>query len=268
MTRSELKIFGLACLVMALCALVLLRLQRAQKLGVPGVRVVQEAIRNEAGRVVANQSVYLPSNVEGYTFGKQPVTDMELNWLPKDTTYGRAHYTAKDGFETRASVVLMGADRTSIHKPQYCLVGQGWQIEKTEVVTVRIPKPHPYDMKVMKLTTSIQRRVNGQPQTIHGLYTYWFVADQQMTPDHLERMMLMARDMLTSNTLQRWAYITYFSVCYPGSEGSTFERMKEVMALTVPEFQLSSGPQLGGQQGFINESSESTAARLGVSLPE
>ncbi len=267
MTRAELKVFGLACLMMALCAGVLLRLQRVQKLGVPGVRVVQESIRNESGRIVADHSVHLPSNVEGFTFEKQPVTDMELNWLPKDTTYARGHYTAKDGFEARTSVVLMGADRTSIHKPQYCLVGQGWQIEKTEVVTVRIPKPYPYDLRVMKLTTSIQRRINGKPQKIHGLYTYWFVADQQMTPDHLERMMLMAKDMLTSNTLQRWAYITYFSVCYPGTEDAIFERMKQVMALTVPEFQISPGPQLRTERGLDTQEPGKSIAQLEIATP-
>ncbi len=241
MTRSELKIFGFACLVMAVGALLLLRLQRVQKLGIPGVVVVQEPIHNPSGRVVGKQSVFLPPVVEGFKFEKQPITDVELNWLPKDTTYARGHYKAPDGFETLTSVVLMGSDRTSIHKPQYCLVGQGWKIEKTEIETVRIAKPFPYDMKVMKLTTSIQKRINGKPQMIHGLYTYWFVADKQMTPDHLERMVLIARDMLTSNTLQRWAYITYFSICYPGGEEALFERMKQVMALTVPEFQLATG---------------------------
>jgi hypothetical protein len=38
--------------------------------------------------------------------------------------------------------------------------------------------------------------------------------------------------------LQRWAYISYFSPCLPGQEGPTFERVKKLIAASVPEFQL------------------------------
>jgi hypothetical protein len=38
--------------------------------------------------------------------------------------------------------------------------------------------------------------------------------------------------------LDRWAYISYFSVCEPGQEDAAFERMKKLIAISVPEFQL------------------------------
>jgi hypothetical protein len=38
--------------------------------------------------------------------------------------------------------------------------------------------------------------------------------------------------------LDRWAYISFFSVCQPGQQDAAFERMKKLIAAAVPEFQL------------------------------
>jgi hypothetical protein len=46
------------------------------------------------------------------------------------------------------------------------------------------------------------------------------------------------RDLLLNGILERWAYISYFSACEPGQEDATFERMKKLIAASVPEFQL------------------------------
>ena len=71
-----------------------------------------------------------------------------------------------------------------------------------------------------------------------GIYVYWFVADRELTADHLQRMWWMARDLIRQGTLQRWAYVACFSVCLPGQEEATYQRMKEFIAASVPEFQL------------------------------
>ena len=134
-----------------------------QRLGTPGVRIVPQPIHDPEGKVAGTNSVYLPESVLNYTSKAEPVTPLELGWLPKDTTYGRRNYQAPDGFWIKASIVVMGTDRTSIHKPQYCLVGQGWRIDQSEKTSVRIERPEPYDLPVMKLTaSSIQETVSGE----------------------------------------------------------------------------------------------------------
>jgi hypothetical protein len=52
----------------------------------------------------------------------------------------------------------------------------------------------------------------------------------------------MAGELLKTGTLQRWAYISCFSVCKPGDEEATFERLKKFIAASAPEFQLASEP--------------------------
>ena len=172
----------------------------------------------------------------------QPVSSIEVQWLPPDTMYGRKIYHGPDptgimsGIMT--SVVLMGTDRTSIHKPQYCLTGQGESIVKSEVISIPIARPRPYELKVMKLSTVSQQPIGGGKfAPVSGIFLYWFVADGQLTPYHGERMWLMGRDLLTKGLLQRWAYVAYFSRCLPGQENVLLERMKRFVSDSVPEFQ-------------------------------
>ena len=213
-----------------------------QKLGTPGVQVVPAPIYDPEGKMVGTNSVDLPARVLDYESEVRPIDHLVLNWLPKDTTFGSRYYKASDGFETLMNVVLMGSDRTSIHKPQYCLTGSGWQVPTTEAVTIPITQPHPYELPVMKLTAVRQATLpSGGTAVQHGLYVYWFVADGQLTADHNQRMKWMAQSMLRTGVLQRWAYVTCFALCRGGDEAKTFERMKQFIAAAVPQFQLTAG---------------------------
>jgi len=56
-------------------------------------------------------------------------------------------------------------------------------------------------------------------------------------------MWWMARDVIRTGVLQRWAYVSYFAVCPPGAEEATFQRMKKLIVASVPEFQLTPRPR-------------------------
>ncbi|MBA4150099.1 MAG: exosortase-associated EpsI family protein [Verrucomicrobia bacterium] len=246
--KTSILIFSFSMLLIGGSAAALFRVQNNQTLGIPGVKVVTEPIYNPKGDVAGTNSIKLPANLLGFDSVPLPVTDVELNWLPPDTTYGRRHYKAKTGFEAMISVVLMGGDRTSIHKPEYCLTGQGWLIEKTETTTIRIPAPHAYDVPVKKMTVSRTiQQTNGQSIALKGIYVFWFVADDQLSAEHGDRMWRMAKDLLTRGVLERWAYVTYFTQCLPGQEDATYERMKEFIAASVPEFQITTGKPLAAE---------------------
>jgi hypothetical protein len=245
MNRRALQVFIGFVLLVALTAGLLVRVRANYVLGKPGVKVVNAPVFDEANNVVASQCVYLPEKVQDCVSSNSPVSSMELHWLPPDTVYGRKLYHAPDRFELLTSVVLMGTDRTSIHKPQYCLTGQGQSIVGSEVITIPIAKPRPYDLKVMKLSTVSQRATSGGKfVSTSGIFLYWFVADGQLTPYHGERMWLMGRDLLTKGLLQRWAYVAYFSICPPGQEEVLLARMKRFVSESVPEFQITSGPSV------------------------
>lgn len=242
MNRAALQVFIGFVLLVGLTAGLLVRVRANYVLGKPGVKIVSVPIYNEETNLVSSTSVFLPERVDDYGSKPSPVTKIETSMLPPDTLFGRRVYSARDGFQIMTSVVLMGTDRTSIHKPQYCLTGQGESIVGTEVISVPIASPRPYELKVMKLNTTSQHAIGGGKfVTLSGVYMYWFVADGQLTPHHGERMWLMGRDLITKGLLQRWAYVAYFSRCEPGREAALVERMKRFVAASVPEFQTTTG---------------------------
>lgn len=221
---------------------VLMRLKATQKLGQPGV--LTSPIPGSK-----NLLVVLPSNLPGYNAVPIETEKLVIETLPKDTSFGQMYYTnaSGDGFSAAISVVLMGSDRTSLHKPEFCLEGAGWRIDAKATTTVPVGKPSPYELPVRKFLTTKQGMQDGRVTTMRGIYVFWFVAQDRIAANHWERMWDMAEEMLKTGVLQRWAYVSYFSVCPPGQEEATYERMKQFIASTVPEFQLVPGPARTGQ---------------------
>lgn len=216
--------------------------QRHQKLGTPGVKVVQMPIYDPKGELAGTNAIALPDRVLNYASEVVPVDRIVLDWLPKDTTYGQRVYKAPDGFQTQMTAVLMGSDRTSIHQPQYCLTGNGWAIDETELDSIPVSEPRHYQLPVKKLTASrLVQTPDGARVAVRGIYVYWFVAENRLTAEHGQRMLDMGLEMLRTGVLQRWAYVSCFSVCAPGQEQATYNRVKELIKATVPEFQLTTG---------------------------
>jgi hypothetical protein len=207
-------------------------LKKNQKLGEPGIKAT--AIPGSIKR-----DFDLPEYVLDFTSKKEAQDKTVLDTLPKDTSYAQRLYTATNGFWVNANIILMGTDRTSIHKPEFCLSGQGWDVPKKETVTIPIPSPHPYRLQVAKWTlTKLVQDNQGHEQEMCGLYVFWFVAKNEETTSHWQRIWWLTRDLLTKGALQRWAYVSYFTVCAPGQEDAAFDQMKKLIAASVPEFQL------------------------------
>jgi hypothetical protein len=206
-----------------------------QKLGAPGIKAVATP-----GSVV--MKIDLPARVLGFTSTNVPEDQTVLDMLPKDTSYAQRRYTDSDGFWVNANIILMGTDRTSIHKADFCLPGQGWHIDQKTIVNVPIEGTPPYQLPVAKwvITNFIQMQ-DGKKTEVRGLYVFWFVARNEETTSHWERVWWLTRDLLTTGMLQRWAYISYFAICEPGQEDAAFERVNKLIAASVPKFQMAPG---------------------------
>jgi uncharacterized protein DUF3485 len=136
-------------------------------------------------------------------------------------------------------VVLMGTDRTSIHQPQYCLTGQGFFIDRSDRLMIPMNRPRRYNLEVLRLTSTYSERLpDNTVNRWRGIYVYWFVADGELTSDHSTRMWWQARDLLLTGVLQRWAYVSFFTVCRPGQEEAAYARLEQVIQAAVPDFQL------------------------------
>lgn len=243
MNRTKWILALITLLLIGSGAGVLARYKSVQRLGNPGV--VTRSIPDSK-----NLEVVLPQKVPGFNYEWMPQAAIVTNVLPKDTSYGQCRYIASDDFWVQTTVVLMGTDRASMHKPQFCLTGAGWNITKTEVVSVPLEKPTSYDLPVIKLTASTLHKENGVEQQIGGIYVYWYVCGDKLSasPTGMDRMWSTAKNLMTTGVLERWAYISYFTACRPGQEEAAFERVKKLIAASVPEFQLVHGVASNAQK--------------------
>ncbi len=222
----------LALAMMAGTAGVLARLKAFQKIGKPGI--IATPIPGGL-----KMKLDLPERVLDCTSTNIPESGIELGYFPRDTSYARRIYQSPDGFAISSTIILMGADRTSIHKPDYCLPGQGWEIRSKKTVSLAIGGAAPYELPVSEWVVSNSILTpDGGKKTVSGIYVFWFVADGEETPSHNQFMSWLALDLLRKAVWQRWAYVSFFSACEPGQEDAAFARMKKVIAASVPGFQL------------------------------
>ncbi len=232
MKSSKILLFTIVLVLIGAGAGALVVLKQNQRLGMPGLQAtpVPGSIK---------MSFDLPAQVLDYTSKQEAQDETVLDMLPKDTSYAQRLYTATNGFWVNANIILMGMDRTSIHKPEFCLPGQGWRIDQKASVNIPIAGPHPYQLRIAKwkLTNFIQG-ADGQKHEVGGLYVFWFVAKNEETDSHMQRIWSLTRDLITTGVLQRWAYVSYFTVCAPGQEDAAFDQMEKLIAASVPEFQL------------------------------
>jgi hypothetical protein len=236
MSRSQ-KILGVLLLAtIAATAVLLVHLKAHQRLGEPGVktRPIADSKRLE---------VLLPETLPGYT--SKILTNAEATlqkFLTDDASFRVRAYRADDGFTAELSAVLMGSDRTSIHNPEVCMPGQGWDIDHalTRVEQIHMDQPIAYDLPVNKLiSTKVVQNTEGKSVTLRGLYVYWYVDATHYTDKAWKwKAWWIPHDLMLNGVLERWSYISCFSDCLPGQEEATFERMKKLIALSVPEFQL------------------------------
>lgn len=208
-----------------------------QKLGRPGVKAVPV-------KGSTRWQVYLPEHVLDFASTNHESDDKTMEMLPKDTSLAERVYFKQGMMPIVTGVVLMGTDRTSIHKADYCLTGQGLRIVQATQETVPMTQPKAYDLPVIKIVADQTATIDGKAVTRKCVYVYWYVADGILSNDRsgMERMWSMAKGLVFTGVLQRWAYVRFYSFCEPGQEDATFEEIKRTIVASVPQFQLTPGP--------------------------
>ena len=154
-----------------------------------------------------------------------PVTAIEREMLPPDTGYARKLYVSLDNrrHQVFVSVVLSGQDRTSIHRPELCLVGQGWSIEG------RIETA--FGSTVPAALLQLNREVvgaGGDRTPVPALFAYWFVGRDRVVTTTVERLWRTAVNRLRLRP-DRWAYVVVQTAVLPEeTESEARARMEAV----------------------------------------
>lgn len=169
----------------------------------------------------------LPAFVGTEWIGRRAeVTAVEREVLPPDTGFSRRNYlsVADRRHVVFVSVVLSGRDRTSIHRPEVCLVGQGWTIHGvgSHVFNGGVPAT---------LLRTVRTEVRGREMP--ALVAYWFVNGERAVASHWERFLWDAWNRLRHGRADRWAYVLVQADMGDG-EAAALARMQAVLDGVLP----------------------------------
>jgi hypothetical protein len=167
----------------------------------------------------------LPDSIGNYIGFNTDITESERLILPRDTEFAKKQYSGFDLPEIATEIVLSGAQRQSIHRPQVCLVGQGWVIQKEETISIALADGR--GQKARKLT--LVRTQDGVQ--IVGYFIYWFIGKDKTTDDHFERIFLTSWDRIVHRVNHRWAYVIVNSILPPEPKVTAGERQKVLSEL-------------------------------------
>lgn len=170
------------------------------------------------------------------------VSDVERQLLPPDTGYSRRNYVAVSDRSRQVffSVVLSGRDRSSIHRPELCLVGQGW------TVLDRGAHDFPLTGGAALPATLLRVRLEGLDSAgrrvqVPGLFAYWFVSAEDVVRSHTGMLLKNAEARLLHLRSERWAYVVVQTTA-DDSEEAALARMDEVVRTVWPGLRAPAEP--------------------------
>ena len=182
---------------------------------------------------------------------EQPGED-ERKLLPEDTEMVKMLYqsTALDAATrdtARVSIVLAGAERRSIHRPEVCLQGQGWRLLDSKTLSVEIMPGKKMDVRDLLIEKPVTL-ASGVQKNLRAHYAYWFVGADVTTASHLDRTLMSIRDSTFRNVNHRWAYASVMSYVTenftaaeigerPRSDTETGALVAELVREITPHFQ-------------------------------
>ncbi len=154
----------------------------------------------------------LPSNIGNFLGFDEDVTDSERVILPKDTEFAKKHYVGFGSEDITTEIVLSGAQRQSIHRPQVCLIGQGWTIQREQTLPIKLDDGKTQKVRMLTLV----RPSSTGPIT--GYFIYWFIGQDKTTDDHIKRIFWTSWDRVVHRINHRWAYVIVSSTIPPSAK--------------------------------------------------
>ena len=135
------------------------------------------------------------TEIPGFTSEKLEPSEAERHVLPADTVIDRRLYTAPNGAWFQVSMVFGGKSKSSIHRPELCLPGQGFQMADPRDVTVG-----GVDWHLVTLARKDSPRLGFA-------YTFFNQAGYR-TSSHLRRIFRDVWDRSILGRIDRWAMVT------------------------------------------------------------
>jgi hypothetical protein len=170
-------------------------------------------------------NMQLPDVVDD-SLGFDSSFETERRILPTGTEFAKKEYVNFSRSPVTCEIVLSGPQKSSIHRAQVCLVGQGWTILEDQPVILTLS-----DRRTQRIRLLTLSRVEDGKQ-LFGYYLYWFVGADRTTDDTFARIFLSSWDLLTRGVNHRWAYVIVDSLLAPDLSDSEEAKQTLIKRLT------------------------------------
>ena len=208
-----------------------------QRLAPAGVKMKHDPLLGGVEAQLRTNAVAMPDHLIGYGSEAWDVEPVELANLPLDTGFGRRVYWDDiDRFKAVLSVVVMGTDRASLHRPELCLPSQGVVI--TQRKTIQLPTKEG-GVEILQCYGQAPRRGDSGSVQESAIFAYFFLAADRQTSSHATRQLISMRDLVIRGEMPRWALVTCYARSRPGEEDKEFEKMKRFLTVAIPELRSS-----------------------------
>lgn len=131
----------------------------------------------------------------------------ERRLLPADTVLLRKLYRSAFKPSLLVSIVISSSEEVSIHRPQMCLTGQGYDIADETIQEIPLRNRGPLRVAMMSL---FHRRPDGGGRSSEtpGFYAYWFLCEGYETPSGMWRIAHATWNRVVHGRVYRWAYVS------------------------------------------------------------
>jgi EpsI family protein len=183
----------------------------------------------------------LPAQHAGWIGEEIEPTEGEKRVLPPDTRFAKMRYIRGDE-AIFVSIVLSGAEKRSIHRPEVCLPAQGWEIRSAHGRQIVLDDKRTLPVTVLTVARHVQL-ANGRDALLRSKVFYWFVGKDVVTASNWKRVFLTSYDRIFRQLNHRWAYVlvqTYVTEgIVPGgrNETDTEDYLDRFLSGLVPQFQ-------------------------------
>ena len=200
----------------------------------------------EPGIRLLNDHPFLPATVGAWQGSPQTgLTEEERSVLPPDTEKAARVYTNATGQAVFCSVILAGRDVTSIHRPEVCLTGQGWQLDAAQTERIDMPVVPGGVLRVSRMNANNTLQLkSGQATHVTVVFVYWFVGRDRTTPYSWQRIWWTALDRAFHNRNHRWAYFLLDAIVVPPPENADPRAGQAAAMQLLRQFTQTLYPQL------------------------
>lgn len=190
----------------------------------------------------------MPLQMGAYQGREFDMTAQERNILDEGVRLKRTLYASASGRQILSTVIIGSASKRSLHRPEVCLPGQGWNITTRSQIPLILADGREVTATLLRMFRDFEP-APGQRMRMRALNIYWYIgSDGTTSPDYYDHIRIGYLDAVLKNLNHRWSMASFFVPLKeaeigkedPFAEVSALEDARQFIAELAPKFERAS----------------------------